>query len=126
MADYATTQVDRPFPRLSRQGKVEFRVIENLQDGMGAAGVPSTQIQNICGGGIRFSSQEFIEPGVFLAVRIELPDLPDAILALGRVVGCEPPTAVESRHELSVEFFWTGWGAPEIESAIHQYILHLV
>ena len=122
MAENTTTLVDRPFPRLSKQGKIDFKVIDNPKDDLAAAGVPESQVQNICGGGIRFPCQEPIVPGTFLAVRIRLPDLPDAIIALGRVVGSDPVPIGGNRSELAVEFFWTGWGAPEVESAIHQYI----
>jgi len=122
MTDTMATQVERQFPRLSRQGKIDFEVIANAKEHLIEAGVPENQFQNISGGGIRFHTREPVSPGTFLAVRIELPDLPDSIIALGRVVTCEPPALAESRSEIAVEFFWTGWGAPAIEGAIHQFI----
>ena len=122
MTDTMATQVERQFPRLSRQGKIDFTVIENAKSHLTKAGVPESQFQNISGGGIRFHAPEPISPGTFMAVRIELPELPDSIIAFGRVVTCEPPALTESRCEIAVEFFWTGWGARAIESTIHQFI----
>lgn len=122
MAESMTTQVDRQFPRLSRQGKVDFKEIENPQEDLIRVGVPESQFQNISGGGIRFRTRASIQPGTFLAVRIDLPDLPDSIIAMGRVVSCDPPSPEEQHPELSVEFFWTGWGEPSVESNIHRYI----
>jgi hypothetical protein len=122
MTDTMATQVERQFPRLSRQGKIGFKVIENAKNLLMKAGVPESQFQNISGGGIRFHSREPVSPGTFLAVRIELPELPDSIIAFGRVVTCEPPALTESRSEIAVEFFWTGWGARAVESTIHQFI----
>jgi hypothetical protein len=122
MAEKLTVPVDRTFPRLSRHGRIAFQVVQDPQAKLAAAGLPEAQFQNICGGGIRFQSRSPVDPGRFVAVRIELPDLPDSILALGRVVACEPPPATEKRWDLSVEFFWTGWAAPESESVLHRFI----
>jgi len=122
MAESMTSQVDRLFPRLSKQGKIDFQVIENPIEGLIQAGVPEVQFQNISGGGIRFHTLEPHMPGTFMAVRIELPELPDSIIAMGRVVSCDPPPLGESHSELSVEFFWTGWRKSQVETAIHQFI----
>ncbi|MBN2490701.1 MAG: hypothetical protein JXQ29_07620 [Planctomycetes bacterium] len=122
MAKPSSTLVDRSFPRLSRQGKIKFEVIEDPQRKLVAAGLPEGQFQNICGGGVRFHGTHPVDPGCYLAVRIELADLPDSILALGRVVACEPPADTDQHWDLSVEFLWTGWGTAERDSLFHRLL----
>lgn len=122
MTETPKKKTERQFPRLSRQGHIEFRKIENPREQLTACGVSEQQFQNICGGGIRFHAAEAITPDTYLAVRIELPHLPDTILALGRVVNCDAADETAARWELAVEFFWTGWGDGGVDSAIHEFL----
>lgn len=122
MAEQAKKKTERQFPRLSRQGHIDYRVIECPREQMIAKGVPERQFQNICGGGIRFHATEAIAPDSYAAVRIELPHLPDTILALGRVVSCDVAAEVAARWDIAVEFFWTGWGDGAVDSAIHEFL----
>lgn len=122
MTEETKTRLDRTFPRLSRQGKVDFKVIEDPQRELPAAGIPMDHFQNICGGGIRFHTSEVLMPGIYLSVRIALPSLSDCILALGRVVACETPEPDESHTEVAVEFFWTGWGTAGVQVGLQQFI----
>lgn len=113
--------VDR-FPRLSGAAKVRCRALPSGDGALDRAGVRREFVQNICGGGVRFDVDRRLARGTMLAVRIELPNLADAILALGRVVRSAASTTDPDRDEVVVEFYWTGWEQRQVNDALHRLV----
>lgn len=117
----AGSAVDR-FPRLSGEARVRCHALPAGDDALDRAGVRREFVQNICGGGVRFDTDRRFARGTMLAVRIELPGLADAILALGRVVRCAASDEDPGRDELVVEFYWTGWEQRQVNDALHRLV----
>jgi hypothetical protein len=107
----------RQFPRLRESCRIRFKRLE-----AGGAAAPQTPALtvNISGGGVRFQSGEPAQAGELLAVELTLPEFADPVIALGRVVWCEPRP--EGGHELGMEFWWVGWGDDGAQQAVSGHI----
>jgi hypothetical protein len=108
---------NRQFPRLKNNAKVKWRVSSTpdspvqLDDGL--------QI-NISGGGICFASQLSAPVGTMIALELDLPSYPTALLALARVRWVDP---VESGgFEIGAEFHWIGWDSNFAQQQIANFV----
>ena len=109
----------RSYPRLRENSLVRYRVM----DAPGPSerlSIPSV-LQNISGGGVSFLSPSPVEAGKFVALDMLLPVSQSPVMALGRVVRCQPAPE-ESRFEVAVEFWWTGWEDESAQRAISECI----
>ncbi len=107
----------RQFPRLKNNAKVKWRVsstpdsLVQLDDGL--------QI-NISGGGICFASQLAAPVGTMIALELDLPSYPTALLALARVKWVD---AIETGgFEIGAEFHWIGWDSNFAQQQIANFV----
>lgn len=106
----------RRFPRVREDCLIRFRRI----DGESFFGPTREGVtHNISGGGICFRSREELRIGEPVALDLKLPEFGSSIIALGRVVRCEPG---DEGNEAAVEFLWVGWSDDDAQRAIADYI----
>jgi len=106
----------RKFPRVNEHWKISYRVLRNEQSLDPAI---RDYAVNLSGGGICFSSDTEIEPNAMVAIELESPQFPCAILALARVVRCKRK---KQGYEVGAEFAWVGWQNSGAQQAIADYI----
>lgn len=114
----------RVYPRVSTSCEITWRVV----DDRAAAGVNRTApsadggfLQNISGGGLCFSTRNPPPTGVMLALKLDIPELPTAVIALGRAAWVENGTA---GFEVGIEFWWIGWQDEGVQADIRNLITH--
>jgi hypothetical protein len=110
------TSERRRFPRLRSAVQIRYREVH----GDAFPGEQSEGLTvNISGGGVCFSASQPIEPGRIIAVEMNLPDFEAPVVTLGRAAWCEE---AGDAYEIGVEFWWIGWGDPEVQRSIGDYI----
>ncbi|MGM0575119.1 MAG: PilZ domain-containing protein [Myxococcota bacterium] len=110
----------REFPRVGQNTHVKCRPLndEGLEDLQGDG-----YTVNISGGGIGFLYKEYVKPGSHVALNLELPQFPSDVIALARVVWCEPTGDEEEMpYEIGAEFHWIGWESSSAQNQIATYI----
>lgn len=112
----------RTFPRVTDSSKVKSTVVVTSGTSMEIASGLAT---NISGGGICFRTEDPYKLGTMLALELELPGMPVAVIALARVVWVqESPSEAEPERpwELGCEFHWVGWDSNVAQARIADYI----
>jgi c-di-GMP-binding flagellar brake protein YcgR len=106
----------RKFPRVDEKWKISYQVLDKER-------YLDTLIRqyavNISGGGICFISAAELEPNAMVAINLESPQFPSAILALAKVVRCKQ---TREGYEIGAEFAWVGWQNNHAQQAIADYI----
>ncbi len=113
----------RQFPRIHERARLTWRV--TTEGNLRAERSPiddGLQI-NISGGGICFFAEKGPTVGAILAVQLELPGYPSAILALARVVWTEPVER-DGRPgaDVGAEFHWVGWDSNFAQQQIATFV----
>ena len=107
---------NRKFPRVDEKWQISYRILTDEQH----LDAPIQQYAvNISGGGICFTSDEKIQLDAMVALDLESPLFPSAVLALARVVWCK---RVRKQYEIGAEFSWVGWKNSDAQQAISDYI----
>jgi len=122
MADPATFSGAAAFPRLAPTARIRCAVIDDPDAAFERAGLAIGHARNISGGGVRFVAREPFELGTAVAVRLEPAEVDLPVLAYGRVVACDPLPPGRSGVEIAVAFYWTGWAAAEVQSALQALV----
>lgn len=113
-------QVDidmRQYPRVSEDCEVSYTLVEEEPEPQGQDGLGV----NISGGGMCFSSIEPLPVGGMIALQVNLPQLPNPIVALAKVSWCRMRDDA-SRYDNGVEFWWIGWRDVEAQEAMLDYV----
>jgi hypothetical protein len=76
-------------------------------------------MKNISGGGVCFRSATDPGVGTMIALSLELPGLPTAVLSLGRTVWRR---VVGDGFDVGVEFWWIGWQDEDAQQRIRSFI----
>jgi Tfp pilus assembly protein PilZ len=113
---------ERSFPRVSAACGLSWRPIDREEGLDKLADRNEAVMNNISGGGISFTSDEKIPVGRMLALEVELPGFPTAVISMGKVVWCRPAEDEPGRFEAGVEFWWIGWKDEETQNQIRQFI----
>ncbi len=113
-----TLSENRSFPRVAGNCRLRFKTVGN-EPAFRNLAQNSGMMKNISGGGICFDSTDPIAPGTMLAIEVDLPGFPTSVIALGRVVRCDPSGA---RHDIGLEFWWIGWRDEAAQNMIRQFI----
>jgi len=98
----------RSFPRVSKSCVVRYRRLDSMPAVEEQDATSQAVMNNISGGGMSFASPESMEEGSMVAMEIELPQFPMAVIAMGKVVWCQD-AAEGPGCDLGVEFWWIGW-----------------
>ena len=94
----------RKYPRFNKNCEVRYKIVE-LED------MPSRGTTvNISGGGLCFKSSEQIPLGKMVALEVEIPNAPSAVMAMGKLMWIKK---VDGGFEYGVEFWWLGWTGQE-------------
>ena len=117
MAEDTSSAEKRRFPRLKESCRLRYKRVET--GSLPAEGTDAVSV-NVSGGGICFEVPEPLEPGVLLAVELELPELESGVVSLGRTVWCRP--AAGGKFEIGLEFWWIGWGDDGAQQAIADHV----
>jgi Tfp pilus assembly protein PilZ len=114
----------REFPRVSVNCEVRHRAVD-LEDGIRELGADMPGVmKNISGGGICFSAPERQPEGQMLALEIELPGFPSAVLSYGRVAWSRP--RADGRFDVGVEFWWIGWNDDQAQHQIRNFLSRIL
>lgn len=109
----------RQFPRVADSANLKWRVIVNgPQTGPTMRGLQL----NISGGGICFLSNDPVPEGKMVALELQLPGFPSAILAMGKVVWSKPAPDAPGEFEIGAEFHWIGWDSAAAQEQVLNYI----
>jgi|GEM_PF-742059 len=109
---------DRKYPRVKESCDLKFHVIADAEPPAERQGGTAV---NISGGGMCFSSDHEVEPGVMIAVEMKLSHLPTPVVSLGRVVWCERAQGTAG-FDVGVEFWWIGWSDEAAQSKMLKYV----
>lgn len=112
----------RSFPRVSAACGLSWRPIDADEGLETLAERNQAVMNNISGGGISFVTAEPIDVGHMLALEVQLPGFPTAVISMGKVVWCRPSNDEPGRHEAGVEFWWIGWKDEETQNQIREFI----
>ena len=118
MADQSQEVRDRKYPRVKESCQVKYQVVKDAPTERPEQGGIAV---NISGGGMCLSSDEAIELGSMMTLEMTLSHLPTPVMALGRVVWCEP-SAEPGKFDVGVEFWWVGWADAEAQNQMLGYI----
>ena len=106
----------RNFPRLNESWQFTYRILSKGKD-------PKETLQqvttNMSGGGIRFTSEEELDPETILAIEMNSEELPSPIMALASVVWCH---ALEEDYEVGAEFSWIAWRDNNAQQSIANFV----
>jgi Tfp pilus assembly protein PilZ len=106
----------RRFHRVREDCLVRFR---RLEAGSLQGPLREGVTHNISGGGICFRTCEPLHVGDPVALDLKLPEFGSSIIAVGRVVRCDPG---RGDSDVAVEFWWVGWADDDAQRAIADYI----
>ena len=115
----AMAKEQREFPRVSSRCLVDYRPVGDdarfHQMRESSQGLP----QNISGGGVCVRMDSDPGAGQLLALTIQLPQMPTAVIALGKAVWTQP---AEDGTDVGIEFWWVGWEDPTAQEQIRTFI----
>ena len=117
MNDSSTATTSRIFPRVSAECSVDFEVVQDVGAPQPSGGVTT----NVSGGGLCFTSANPLPPGTMVTLRMKMPQFPNTVMALAKVVWTKPLEGT-SQHENGCEFCWLGWNNSEAHEAVLDYV----
>ncbi|MEZ6194872.1 MAG: PilZ domain-containing protein [Planctomycetota bacterium] len=112
----------RSFPRVSANCHLAWRAMDEAGQLERLAEKNDAVMNNISGGGICFTNPVEVERGRMLALEVELPGFPMAVISMGKVVWCRPSSERSGAFDVGVEFWWIGWKDEEAQNQIRRFI----
>ena len=106
----------RRFPRLHKDFQITYRMVD--QEKFDNDPIKSLAL-NISGGGVCFEATDNLQKGTLVALDIRSDDFNAPILALAKIVWCQPHGA---GYQIGAEFWWVGWGDDQAQTTIANYV----